>query len=151
MVTLETRVNHGAPRTDLFPFQKVGFIRMLIGDRLRELREEKKMSQGDIERETGLLRCYISRVENGYTVPALETLEKFARALQVPMYRLFYDGDELPKVPRTKTTVKTEWGSEGEDARLFAKLRDCLGRMSERDRTLLLHILKRMTMNGRNR
>ena len=57
---------------------------MIIGDRLREIREQKKMSQGDIERLTGLLRCYISRVENGHTVPAVETLEKFARALDVP-------------------------------------------------------------------
>jgi transcriptional regulator with XRE-family HTH domain len=55
---------------------------MIIGDRLRELREEKTLSQGDIEKRTGLLRCYISRVENGHTVPAIETLEKLARALE---------------------------------------------------------------------
>ena len=55
---------------------------MIIGDRLRALREEKKFSQGDIEKRTGLLRCYISRVENGHTVPAIETLEKMARALE---------------------------------------------------------------------
>ncbi len=53
---------------------------MVIADRLRSLREEKKLSQGDIEKRTGLLRCYISRVENGHTVPAIETLEKMARA-----------------------------------------------------------------------
>jgi len=72
---------------------------MIIGDRLRELREEKKLSQGDIEKRTGLLRCYISRVENGHTVPAIETLEKMARALEVPLYQLFYDGKEPPQVP----------------------------------------------------
>ena len=53
---------------------------MIIGDQLRAIREEKKLSQGEIEKRTGLLRCYISRVENGHTVPAVETLEKFARA-----------------------------------------------------------------------
>ncbi len=47
---------------------------MIIGDRLRELREAKNLSQEDIEKRTGLLRCYISRVENGHTVPAIETL-----------------------------------------------------------------------------
>ncbi len=62
---------------------------LIIGDRLRALREEKKLSQGDIEKRTGLLRCYISRVENGHTVPAIETLEKMARAFEVPMYELF--------------------------------------------------------------
>ena len=72
---------------------------MIISDRLRQLREDKKLSQGDIEKRTGLLRCYISRVENGHTVPAIETLEKLARALEVPMYQLFYEGTEPPKLP----------------------------------------------------
>jgi transcriptional regulator with XRE-family HTH domain len=67
---------------------------VLIGDRLQALREEKQLSQGDIEKRTGLFRCYISRVENGHTVPAIETLEKMARALEVPMYQLFYDGED---------------------------------------------------------
>src|SRR5438045_9659236 len=72
--------------------------RMIIGDRLRELREGKSLSQGDIEKRTGLLRCYISRVENGHTVPAIETLEKMARALEIPLDHLFYDGREPPKL-----------------------------------------------------
>jgi len=63
---------------------------MIIGDRLREMRVEKKLSQGGIEKRTGLLRCYISRVENGHTVLAIETLEKMARALEVPLYQPFY-------------------------------------------------------------
>ncbi|HET8921866.1 MAG TPA: helix-turn-helix transcriptional regulator [Candidatus Acidoferrum sp.] len=57
---------------------------MVIGDRLRELREAKSLSQGDIEKRTGLLRCYISRVENGHTVPAVETLEKIGYMLRIP-------------------------------------------------------------------
>ena len=58
---------------------------MVISDRLRELRESKNMSQGDIEKKTGLHLCCISRVENGHTVPAVETLEKLPRALKVPL------------------------------------------------------------------
>ena len=64
---------------------------MVIGGKLKELRETKKLSQGEIKKRTGLLRCYISRVENGHTVPSVDTLEKMARALEVPMYRLFTD------------------------------------------------------------
>jgi len=64
---------------------------MLIGERLREIRDAGKLSQGDIERRTGFVRPYISRVENGYTVPSVETLEKFDRVLEVPLYALFYD------------------------------------------------------------
>src|ERR1700674_5656776 len=72
---------------------------MIVGERLRELREQKKLSQGDIEERTGLLRCYVSRVENGHTVPAVETLEKMARALDMQLYQVLYDGPEAPAQP----------------------------------------------------
>ncbi len=120
---------------------------MIIADRLRSLREERKFSQGDIEKRTGLLRCYISRVENGHTVPAIETLEKMARALEVPLYQLFYDGEEppvLPNLPKRKTADETAWGSSGKDARFLVKFRRLLGRMDEGDRLLLLHIAQKM-------
>ncbi len=88
---------------------------MLIGERLRELREAKKLSQGDIENRIGLLRCYTSRVENGHTVPSIDTLEKYARALEVPMYRFFYEGDEPPEKPKLSSTESAEpmWGAKG--------------------------------------
>ena len=63
---------------------------MLIGDRLRAFRDAKNLTQGDIERRSGLKSSYISRVENGHTVPAVETSEKLAPALEVPLYQLFY-------------------------------------------------------------
>jgi len=72
---------------------------VLIAERLRELREDKNLSQGDVEKRTGLLRCYISRVENGHTVPSIETLEKLARALEVPLYQLSYDGKSRLRFP----------------------------------------------------
>src|SRR5215475_1341014 len=78
--------------------QRKGGDEMLIGERLKNLREEKHLSQGEIEKRSGLLRCYISRVENGHTVPAIETLEKLARALEIPMYLLFYDGEAPPNL-----------------------------------------------------
>ena len=112
---------------------------MIIGDRLRALREEKKLSQGDIEKRTGLLRCYISRVENGHTVPAIETLEKLARALEVPLYQLFYDGEEppqLPNLPKRKSGDDIAWGSAGKDARFLNKLRRLLSKTEEDDRKL---------------
>ena len=114
---------------------------MIIGDRLRALREEKKLSQGDIEKKTGLLRCYISRVENGHTVPAIETLEKMARALEIPMYQLFYDGEEppkLPNLPKRKNANDIVWGSKGKDARLLAKFCRLFSRMEKGDFGLML-------------
>ena len=118
---------------------------MIIGDRLRALREEKKFSQGDIEKRTELLRCYISRVENGHTIPAIETLEKMARALEIPMYELFYDGEEPPKLPNlTKRKLSTEWGDSGKDARTLAKFRQLLSRINPGDRGLLLFMARKM-------
>ena len=120
---------------------------MIIGDRLRTIREEKSMSQGDVEKRTGLLRCYISRVENGHTVPALETLEKFARALEVPLYQLFYDGEEppeLPNLPKRKTVDDLVWGSAGKEARFLNRFRRLLGKVQDGDRQLLLHLARKM-------
>lgn len=120
---------------------------MIIGDRLRAMREEKHFSQGDIEKKTGLLRCYISRVENGHTVPAIETLEKMARALEVPMYQLFYDGEEppkLPNLPKRKSSDDIAWGSTGKDARYLNKLRRLLAKSEEEDRKLLLYMAQKM-------
>jgi transcriptional regulator with XRE-family HTH domain len=120
---------------------------MIIGDRLRELREQKKLSQGDIEKRTGLFRCYVSRVENGHTIPAIETIEKFARALEVPVYQLFYDGDEppkLPNLPKRKPSDEDAWGSTGKDARYLDKLRRLLGKSDEQDRKLILNMAQKM-------
>lgn len=120
---------------------------MIVGERLRQLREERNFSQGEIEKRTGLLRCYISRVENGHTVPAVETLEKFARALEVPMYQLLYDGEKPPQLPnlkRTNGSGELEWGSSGKDARTLTKLRRLLGKASEDDQLFLLSVAYKM-------
>jgi len=127
---------------------------MLIAERLRALREQKNLSQGEIEKRTGLLRCYISRVENGHTVPAIETLEKFARALEVPMYQLFYDGEEppkLPNLPKRKTSDDVAWGSGGKDARLLAKFRRLLSKTNDEDQKILLFMAQKMAMPRRAR
>ena len=126
---------------------------MVVGDRLRALRESKRLSQGDIERRTGLLRCYISRVENGHTVPAIETLEKLARALEVPMYQLFYDSEEPPKLPnllKRKCADEIVWGNSGKAAIYLNKLRKCLSKATESDRKLLLSLTLKVT-SGRGR
>ena len=120
---------------------------MVICERLRALRKEKNLSQGDIEKRTGLLRCYISRVENGHTVPTAETLEKMARALEVPMYKLFYDGEAPPKLKnlaKHKTADEIVWGSSGKDGRLLANFRRFLGRMDEKNRKLLLALAQKL-------
>jgi transcriptional regulator with XRE-family HTH domain len=115
---------------------------MVIGDKLKELRESKKLSQGDIEKRTGLLRCYISRVENGHTVPSVDTLEKMARALEVPMYRIFTDDAKIEKPDISFAKAEGTRNTKQE-----AKLRPfmkALSRLTEKDRGLLLHMASKM-------
>ncbi len=77
---------------------------MVIGERLKAIRIHKGMSQGDVEQRSGLVRAYVSRVENGHLTPTLDTLEKFGRALKVPVYQLFYEDKKLFRA----TTVKRD-------------------------------------------
>ncbi len=116
---------------------------MIIGERLRDLREQKKTSQGDVEKRTGLLRCYISRVENGHTVPSLDTLEKMARALEVPTYRLFTDDAHIkkPNIPLQDVPSRAATPKQDREIRAFAKL---FSRMGDKERGLLLHMASKM-------
>jgi transcriptional regulator with XRE-family HTH domain len=124
---------------------------MMIGRRLRELRESKNLSQGDVEKRTGLLRCYTSRVENGHTVPSLETLEKYARALEIPVYRFFYEGDKPPKMPQLLTLVdgNRAWGASGKERKELRAFAKALSRLSDGQRTLLLVTAVRMAQGNR--
>jgi transcriptional regulator with XRE-family HTH domain len=119
---------------------------MVIGQGLRELRESKHLSQGDIEHRTGLIRCYTSRVENGHTVPSIETLEKYARALEIPMYRFFHEGKEPPRKPKLPSAERTEpkWGGKGKELSELRKFAKAFSRMDERNRAILLQMALRM-------
>jgi transcriptional regulator with XRE-family HTH domain len=120
---------------------------MVIGDRLKFLREERRLSQGEVEKRTGLLRCYISRVENGHSVPAIKTLAKFARALEVPMYQLFYDGEKPPGPPvlaKRSDDDDTAWGSRAKDERKLQQFRRLLSRTNKKDQKLLLFMAQKM-------
>jgi transcriptional regulator with XRE-family HTH domain len=121
---------------------------MVIGTRLKKLREDRSLSQGDIEKRTGLLRCYISRVENGHTVPSLETLERLAAALEIPLYQLFFEGDEepvLPNLSKRRTTEELVLDAEQEkEVRFFEKVKRLLSKIDEKDRQLLLYMAQKL-------
>jgi len=118
---------------------------MHIHHRIRAIREAKNLSQGDVERRSGLLRFYLSRVENGHSIPSIETLEKLARALEIPLYQLFYEGEEQPQsLPKRGTAQEIVWGTNRKEIRFWQKLRGFLARMKESDRQLLLHMTQKM-------
>jgi len=123
---------------------------MIIGDRLKTLREAKDLSQGDIEQRTGLLRCYVSRVENGHTVPSVETLEKFARALEVPLYHLMFDGDKPPAPPKSiKRSAEDSLESSRSGALLMRKMLPLLAKMNQDDMNLILFLAGRVSKKRR--
>ena len=131
--------------------KKEGAKGMAIGERIRRLREQKGLSQGDIERVTGLLRCYTSRVENGHTVPSLETQERFAAGLGMPLYQLFYSGDEpvpRPHLPPQKPLeeLAEEESKEGIDARFLLKLKTMLEHIAESDRQVLITLARKLAI-----
>lgn len=112
---------------------------MMIGERLRQLRERKTMSQGDLERLTGLLRCYTSRVENGHTVPAIETLQKYAKALGIEMWEFFAEDGSNPKAIAIAQEPPSNKGMRA--IRPFVQL---IPAISPRDCKILLHLARAM-------
>ncbi len=69
---------------------------MNVGATIKNVRQQRGLSQGDLEKRTGLMRCYISRVENGHTVPSIETLSRIAQALELQLTDLLPDGSPPP-------------------------------------------------------
>ncbi len=117
---------------------------MTLGHRFRAIREKKHLSQGDIEKRCGLLRCYLSRVENGHTIPSLPTLDKLALALGIPTYQFFCEDEETP-VPLTVTLPNPDpYPRTIKEVRWFRRLRKALSKMNQRDRRLLLDLTNRI-------
>ena len=127
---------------------------MTMAERLRALRERKRLSQGAVEKRIGLLRSYISRLENGHSIPTIETLEKLAKALEVPMYQLFHDSNQPPKLlvlPARNRSNGAAHESDPKDRRLLRRLGDLLIHIEADDRKLLLLMAEKMARSRRIR
>jgi len=123
---------------------------MLIGQKLKEIREAKKMSQVEIAEATGLVQPYVSRVENGHTIPGVETLEKWASALRVPLYQILYDGEEPPKPLKLSGNHHELWGNSGRQLHDLKRLRQYLAKMNQKERELLMSLAGRMATRTRH-
>ena len=116
---------------------------MFIGERVKQLREQKGLSQGDVEKFTGMLRTYISRLENGHRVPSLDTLERFSRALDVPLYQFFCEAEGSTRTPNLRPRDRTS-DEPGPNDRFLRELKELAARMAESDRTLFLDFASRL-------
>lgn len=117
---------------------------MNIGERIRVLREARELTQGDIEKRTFLKRSYLSRVENGHTIPSVETLEKIARSLNIAMYQFFYEGQSPVDEGSAAKRAAELYGNSGKELFVLDRFRKLLAQMQPRDRNLLLIMAQRM-------
>lgn len=114
---------------------------MNIGETIRNYRLQRSMSQGDIEKRTGLLRCYLSRVENGHTIPSLDTLAKIASAMDLPLSQFFAEGQPnghhkgLPQL-------------SDDEVRFLSQMRRYAANLNDSDRKLVLAMVKKMAASG---
>jgi transcriptional regulator with XRE-family HTH domain len=111
-----------------------------IGEVIRNYRSDRGLSQGDIERRTGLLRCYLSRVENGHTVPSLETLAKIAEAMEVSLADFFPGTDTA----QDRETRKILGELSDEEIRFLADIKKYSATLSEDDKKLVLAMIRKM-------
>jgi transcriptional regulator with XRE-family HTH domain len=118
---------------------------MAIGDRIRALREYKKLSQPDLERRSGCARHFISRLENGHSVPTIETIQKIADGLKVPMYQMFYEEQAAAgNVSAPAQDGADMWGTGRRGGLELRRFRRCLARLSERDIEILLVVAEKI-------
>lgn len=115
-------------------------IAMNIGSTIRGYRLQKGMSQGDIEKRTGLLRCYLSRVENGHTIPSLETLQKIARALDLQLAEFF--ADEIVGKEMSSLHLKED------EIRFLTQVQRYSANLGENDRRLLLAMVRKFAQTA---
>ena len=108
---------------------------MNIGTTIRAHRLHKGLSQGDIEKKTGLLRCYLSRVENGHTVPSLDTLAKIAHSLDLPISQFFMEDSLNAQTAMQKLS--------DDELKFLSQIRRYSSNLNESDRKLLLAMVKK--------
>ena len=111
---------------------------MNIGETIRSYRLQKGMSQGDIEKRTGLLRCYLSRVENGHTIPSLDTLAKIATAMDIPLAQFF--NEHTSEAPNGKNLP--QWSED--EVRFLTQFRRYSSNLNDSDRKLVLAMVKKL-------
>ena len=111
-----------------------------IGEVIKSYRADRGLSQVDIERRTGLLRCYLSRVENGHTVPSLETLAKIAEAMEISLADFFPGSD----TPGDRETRKMLGELSEEEIRFLADIKKYSTTLSDDDKKLVLAMIRKM-------
>jgi transcriptional regulator with XRE-family HTH domain len=99
-----------------------------------------------------MLRHYISQVENGHTTPSLETLQRFAGVLDVPLYALFLERQYALPIEEGSTSspaVCANTFPASKDEGAFAEFRSLAKAMTKSDRDLILRLARRLAANSK--
>jgi transcriptional regulator with XRE-family HTH domain len=121
---------------------------MKIGQKLRELRDAQNLSQGDIEKRTGLLRAYTSRVEHGHVTPSLSTLEKYAAAFDVPLYALCYDGSRRTDLVLKSEATRPRRGAGHNQTPRYELFVKTVAGLNDAQRALLKYVATKLARRG---
>lgn len=119
-------------------------LNMNIGETIRNYRLQKGMSQGDIEKRTGLLRCYLSRVENGHTIPSLDTLAKIASSMDVALATFFADHSTESSSSKASSPQLSE-----DEVRFLTQIRRYSPNLNDSDRKLVIAMIKKMAAGAK--
>jgi transcriptional regulator with XRE-family HTH domain len=114
---------------------------MNLGESIRKIRQLKGLSQGEMQKRTGILRSYLSRVENGHTVPSLATLQRLASAMGVALADFFAaDGEGAAAAAPAVGDGASEY---------LVELKNYLPQLSAQQRQELLDMVKDMAQTVR--
>ena len=109
---------------------------MNLGVSIRRIRQEKGLSQGEMQKRTGILRSYLSRVENGHTVPSLATLQRLASAMGVSLADFFAaEGEGASATAPIPSDTASQY---------LGELKNYLPQLSTQQRQELLEMVKEM-------
>jgi transcriptional regulator with XRE-family HTH domain len=79
----------------------------ILGDKLKKLRKQKKLTQSELSKILGLSKNYIAKVESGVK-PSMETFRKLAEFFQIPIEYLVSENEDntIPIPVRNKEILE---------------------------------------------
>ena len=111
---------------------------MNLGVSIKNIRQAQGLSQGEMQKRTGILRSYLSRVENGHTVPSLATLQRLASAMGVTLADFFSADGQLA------ANAATAAAANDPASQYLAELKGLLPQLTLQQREQLLDMVKDM-------
>ena len=102
-----------------------------LGARIRTIREERELTQGELADRAEITRAYISIIEQGVKTASLEVLSGIAEVLDVSLSELFLDADREPPKELARLSAAIAGQPIGMQRRIFRVVEEMLGAVRE--------------------